>query len=170
MSYSSLYGDEPGVICLSYESWVLWLLGYPDQALRRIGEAICLAQRLSQPFSLAYALDFAAVLHHFRREEEMTKERAEAVIAISTEHGFTLYLAHGAILRGWALAEQGRMDKGIAEMHRGLTIWRATGAGVGQPYYLARLAELYGKLRQIEKGLTTFHQAIDIARIQSAKS
>lgn len=130
----------------------------------RIEEAICLARKLSQPFSLAYALDFAAVLHHFRREEELTKEGAEAVSSLSTEQGFALYLAHGIILRGWALAEQGRRDEGITEMHRGLAIWRATGAEVGQPYYLARLAELYGKLGQVEKGLTTLTEALAIGQ------
>jgi predicted ATPase len=163
-SYLPLYGDDPGIVCLSYESWVLWLLGYPDQALRRIEEAICLAQKLSQPFSLAYALDFAAVLHHFRREEELTTERAEAVIALSAKQGFALYLAHGTMLRGWALAEKGARDEGIAEMVRGLTIWRATGAEVGQPYYLARLAELYCKLGQIEKGLTILAEALAIGQ------
>jgi class 3 adenylate cyclase/predicted ATPase len=160
--YFSLYGDDPGVVCLSYESWVLWLLGYPDQALMRIEEAISLARRLSQPFSLAYALDFAAVLHHFRREEKLTKERAEEVISLSTEQGFALYVAHGTMLRGWALAEEGRRDEGIAEMHRGWAIWRATGAGVGQPYYLARLAELYGNLGHVEKGLAILSEALAI--------
>ena len=41
---------------LSYAAWVLWILGYPDQARKRIGEALNLAQDLSHPFSLAFAL------------------------------------------------------------------------------------------------------------------
>ena len=39
--------------------WTLWFLGYPDQALKRSHEALALAQELSHPYSLAYALIFA---------------------------------------------------------------------------------------------------------------
>ena len=42
--------------CLSYAAWTLWHLGYPDQALKRSQEALTLAQELSHPFSLAFAL------------------------------------------------------------------------------------------------------------------
>ena len=59
----------------------LWVLGYPDQALKRSHEALTLAQELSHPFSLAYALD-AALVHQFRREGQATQERAEAAIAL----------------------------------------------------------------------------------------
>ena len=56
----SVYGQDPGVACLSYAAWALWFLGYPDQALKRSHEALTLAQELSHPFSLAFALSFAA--------------------------------------------------------------------------------------------------------------
>ena len=34
-SHAFLYGQDPGVMCLSYAALVLWYLGYPDQALQR---------------------------------------------------------------------------------------------------------------------------------------
>ena len=39
-SHALHYGVDPGVISLSRMSWVLWLLGYPDQALRRNQETL----------------------------------------------------------------------------------------------------------------------------------
>jgi predicted ATPase len=60
-------------------------------------------------------------------------------------------LAQGTILRGWALAMQGRGEEGIAQMHQGLAALRATGAGGGN--WLAPLAEAYGKEGQPEEGL-----------------
>ena len=69
---------DPGVACLSYAAWALWFLGYPDQALKRSHEALTLAQELSHPFSLAFALTCAAMLHQFRREGQAAQERAEA--------------------------------------------------------------------------------------------
>ena len=110
-SLAFLYGGEdPGVICFCYAARVLWYLGYPDQALGRINEALALAQELSHPHSLAVALWQAAALHQHRREGQAAQERAEAAIKLSTEQGFPHILAYGTSLRGWALAEQGQEE------------------------------------------------------------
>ena len=74
----SSMGMTPGWLASAYAAWALWFLGYPDQALKRSHEALTLAQELSHPFSLAYALDFAAWLHQLRREGQAAQERAEA--------------------------------------------------------------------------------------------
>jgi predicted ATPase len=65
-SYGAVF--DPKVGCLSFAAWALWFLGYPDQALQRSHAALILAQELSHPYSLGYALNFAAQLHQFRRE------------------------------------------------------------------------------------------------------
>ena len=57
-SHAFLYGQDTGVVCLARAAWVLWFLGYPDQALKLSHKAIALAQELSHPHSLAYALRF----------------------------------------------------------------------------------------------------------------
>jgi predicted ATPase len=58
-----LYGQDPKVSLLSPMAWALWELGYPDQAVRKIHEAIGLAQDISHPYSLAFARGFAAWIH-----------------------------------------------------------------------------------------------------------
>jgi predicted ATPase len=154
------YGFDPGVLSLSWTAVVLWFLGYPGQALKRSREALSLAQELSHPYSLAAALIYAAWLHQFRREEQLTTERAEAAITLSTEQGFALWGAMGPILRGWALAEQRQGEEGIAQMRQGLTAFRATGAEVAQSYHLVLLAESCGKVGQAEEGLTVLAEAL----------
>jgi predicted ATPase len=138
----------------------LWLLGYPDQALTKSHEALTLAQELSHPFSLAYALDLAAMLHRLRQEGQAAQERAEAAMTLSTEQGFPLWLALGMILRGGALAEQGQGTEGIAQMRQGLAVFQATGAEVGRPYFLALLGEAYGRVGQVEEGLGVLAEAL----------
>jgi predicted ATPase len=49
------------------------------------------------------------------------------------------------ILRGWANAQQGEFEKGIAEIQEGLEKERATGALLYEPYILGLLAEAYIK-------------------------
>jgi tetratricopeptide (TPR) repeat protein len=139
---------DHGVACLSEAAWVLWLLGYPDQALRRSDEMLTLAQELSHPFSFAYALFFASGLHQLRRETHAAQERAETAITLSTEQGFPTWLANGMVLRGWALAEQGGKEEGIAQIREGLAARQAMGEELLRPYFLALLAEAYGRIRE----------------------
>jgi predicted ATPase len=159
-SHAFLYGYDSGVHGLSFGAWALWYLGYPDQALRRIHDALTLAQELSHPFSLAFALAFAAWLHQLRREGQATQEGAAAAMALSTDQGFPFWGAWGTILRGWALAEQGQSTEGIAQMRQGIAAWRATGAELQRPYYLALLAEAYGRAGQAAEGLRVLAEAL----------
>jgi predicted ATPase len=160
-SLAFLYGQDPGVVCLSFAAWVLWLLGYPDQALQRSQEALSLAQELSHPFSLAFALNFAALLRLYRREGQAAQAQAETLIALSVEQGFALYCAHGTILRGGALAVQGQGEAGRAQMLQGLEALQATGAVLRRLYYLAVLAEVYGRQQQAREGLTLLTAALE---------
>src|SRR5713226_9830251 len=49
-----------------------------------------------------------------------TQAAGEALIALATEQGFPYWLALGTILHGWALAEQGQGEKGIAQIRQGI--------------------------------------------------
>ncbi len=158
-SHAFLYGTDPGVGCLSYASRALWYLGYPDQALRRSHEALSLAQKLSHAYTMGYALHVAAMLHKDRREAQLVLERAEAAIALAREHGFSRWLAGGMIRRGWALVEQGVVEEGLAQLHRGLASWQAMGE-LGLPQFLAMLAEGYGKGGRAEEGLSMLTEAL----------
>ena len=156
-SYLSL---DLGGHCLSYAAAALWQLGYPEQALQRNHEAVTLAQDVSHPFSLAFALNFTARLHQLRREQPAVQAGAEAAIALSTEQGFPFFLAMGTILRGWAVAEQGQGAAGISQIREGLATYQATGAEIWRPYFLALLAEVQGKVGQTEAGLRGVNEAL----------
>jgi predicted ATPase len=149
----------PGLQCFNYAALTLWRLGYPDQALTRLHEALAGAQELSHPYSLARGLSYAALLHGQRREWSTVQERAEAALALSTAQGFGHWVGYATFQRGRALAAQGQGEEGIAQMHQGLTAIRATGAVV-RPLFLARLAEAYGGIGQAEEGLHRLAEAL----------
>ena len=149
--------------CYVFAAWALWYLGYPDQGLARNDEAGTLAQQSAHPFSLGFALNWAAMIHQLRREERCTQERAEAAISLATEQGFPLWMAQGAILRGWTLVYQGQAKEGIAQIEQGLIAFRATGAEISRPYFLALLAEAHGTLGEPEAGLAVLTEAMTLA-------
>jgi class 3 adenylate cyclase/predicted ATPase len=156
--------SEPGVSCRSIAAVTLLLLGYPDQALKRIQESLTLAQDLSHPFSLSFALNGAAWVYQLCGEVAATQEHAEALIKLSREHGFMLREAAGVTFRGWALAKQGRTEEEIAQIRQGLAADQATGAGLWRPGYLPLLADACKDSRQPEQGLTALTEAFDLAR------
>ncbi|MCI0420206.1 MAG: hypothetical protein L0312_13445, partial [Acidobacteria bacterium] len=161
---ASLYVLNPASVPRCFAAWTLWFLGTPDQALSRIQEALILARGLSDPHSLAHVLFFAATLHQLRREERLAQERAQAAIALASEHGLVFYLAQATITRGWTLVEQGRHVEGIEQMRRGLTEYEATGAKLLRPHLLALLAEALGKAGRPEEGLIVLAEALVVSQ------
>jgi class 3 adenylate cyclase/predicted ATPase len=151
---------DPKVAGLSFVALVLWVLGYPDQALNRSQEALVFAHDLSHPSSLAQALIWTAWLHQYRREEQMAQDRAEAAISLSTDQGFPLWLGMATVFLGKALAEQGQEEAGTVQIRQGVAMLQAIGVGTALPYYLALLAEAYGKTGQTEEGLALLTEAL----------
>jgi predicted ATPase len=69
------------------------------------------------------------------------------------------YLAMALILRGWASAQQGEFEKGIAEMQAGLERERATGALLYESYTLGLLADACIKNERYEQAFDFLNQA-----------
>ena len=113
-------GYDLGMDARAHGAWVLWYLGYPDQALKMSQESLMLAQGLNDPYNLAHALWCVAWLHQLRREGHTVYERTEAMMNLATEHGFSHELMVGLVLQGWALAEGGRQTEGLTQLRQGL--------------------------------------------------
>lgn len=162
-THAFVYGLDPGIRGLSLSAWTLSYLGYPDRANERSQQALALARKMSHPFSLALALNVAAALHQLRQESQLAQECAEAVITLSTEQGFPFYRAWGTIVKGWARAEQGSVEEGIAQITEGLAAYEATGAELGRSYFLALLAAAYGRAGQGQAGLNALTDSLVLA-------
>jgi predicted ATPase len=152
-------GIDPGVACRAFAAVTLWLLGYPEQALTHLHDALALAHELSHPYSLAYARCRVAFVFQFCRAVPAVYEQAEAAIALSNEQGFPQWAAYGTSFRGWALAMQGQHEEGIAQVHQGITALRATGAALFVPYFCTFLVDDCAHLGHPEDGLQALAEA-----------
>ena len=160
-----VYTQNPGVGMRCFAAWALWFLGKPDQAVNRVREALILARELFEPHGIAYALSFAAVLHHLRREPRMAQEYAEEGLAISTEHGLAFYKAQSTITRAGALIEAGVRGEAIEQMRQGFAAYQATGTQLLTPYFGSMLAEALGKDRKAEEGLRGLEEWVEVAHL-----
>ena len=153
-------GYDPGMFCRADAAFALWLCGYPDQALRRSQEALSLARELPQPFTLAFAVQWAAMLRQLRGEHQQTLEGAEAAITLSKEQEFPYFLGWGTILQGWVGADRGDEKEATDQIRQGVALYRSTGSELWLTYILALQAEACGKVGQTEDGLATIAEAL----------
>jgi predicted ATPase len=160
LEHLALYGQDGGPVCLCRLAFVLWSLGYPEQALSRAHEALEIAQGLSHPFSLAYVLTWVAILYVHCQTVQEAQQWVHTATTFSTEQGFPFWSTQGMVLQGWGLAEQGRVEEGIAQMQQGLSEIQAVGTIVLQAYYLGLLASTHGKVGQPEVGLALLEDAL----------
>jgi predicted ATPase/class 3 adenylate cyclase len=158
-AYLDLSAQDPRVHVRLYDGMALWLLGYPDQALRICAEARRYADTSQHAFSEAMARTISLRVHQFRGEATAIVQEASAAIELCEEHGFVHYLAMALILHGWARAQQGDFEKGIAEIQDGLEKVRTTGALLFESYALGLLADVCIKNERYEQAFAFLDQA-----------
>ena len=59
------FGQDVGVVILSWRSWTAWVLGYPEAALADVELAVKNAREIGHAPTLIYALFFASSTHAF---------------------------------------------------------------------------------------------------------
>jgi class 3 adenylate cyclase/predicted ATPase len=156
----SLYMVEPQVASLLLASWDLWFLGYPDQALSHVSEALALARHLGQPYSIAFAHYMTSVVRIFRGEPEHALASAEQSLEMSREQRFSLYVLLSTISRGRALGELGRVEEARSEIEQGLEQARACGVGFMLPMIRGWLAEVCARSGENETALSILEETL----------
>ncbi|MBN3785451.1 adenylate/guanylate cyclase domain-containing protein [Burkholderia sp. Ac-20353] len=154
---------DPGIRGLSFLAWTLWHQGYADQANQRSQAVLARARQTPNAPTLALTLAYAAQFHQLRREVALTRERADVLMTLATEQGLPFWFGWGAVLHGWALGEEGRVDAGIAQIRAGIEGYRATGAAMSCSYFLALLADSYRKAGDTAAGLCAIDDGIAMA-------
>jgi len=156
-----LSSQDPWIAARAWEGQVLWLLGYPEQALQAGHEALTAAEELAHPFSTVFALFSLAMIHHFRGESAACHAQAARQVRVSEEHGFPFWVGSGLMLMGWAMAHQGQAAQGVQHLRDGLALRQAMGTASSWPYAAALLAEGYGRLGQGQEGLARLTAALE---------
>jgi two-component system NtrC family sensor kinase len=155
-------GVHPHVFSQAYLGNVLFCLGFPDQALARSNANVPEATRLAHPPSLAGALAIGARLLSLVGDYAALDDWVNQLIALATEQSFPHWRAQGAIYRGWVKVRNGDVTEGMALMRSGSTAYRASGAELFLPHYMALGAAACEITGQVEECLTLLDEALGI--------
>jgi predicted ATPase len=147
---------------LSYLMPILWLLGYPEQAIKKIHETRDFGNELSHSYSWAMALLFVVWLHCHRRDLNKTQELAEELIEISDRQRFPLLLEIGRCFFYWSLGMQGKENNVVSKMCQAMDDLQGIRYEQLRTLFLALLSELYVKEGQIDKAINVIEEARDL--------
>jgi class 3 adenylate cyclase/predicted ATPase len=142
--------------------FVLFCLGYPDQALAQATAAVDGARRPAHPPSLAAGLAFDARRLSFMGDDAALRERADELVAVTTEQGFPFWRAEGTVFRGWVKVKEGEVAEGISLLRAGSAALRATGMVAWTLHSFALLAEACEIAREFEESLTWLDCALQV--------
>jgi len=157
------FGEDGAVTAYSYLSWILWFLGFPDQAQRASEQALGRARQIDHPFSLAYALTFAALLRCRLRQPEEATALAQETLALANRHDFPLWQIGANLSSGWALAMQNR-NEGAEKVRQCAESTRAAMGGV-RLIALGPLAEAKVILGLYEQALEVIAEAFEVGEV-----
>jgi DNA-binding SARP family transcriptional activator/predicted ATPase len=147
------FGHDPAAIFHGYLSLTLWLLGYPVQAAAQEQRLRDLMRPWSHPTSLAYAHCMLAKGACARRDVQAARRHAEEATGLGQTYRLPSWTAMATALRGWALAEEGHAAEGLAQLHEGITAWRARGFEHFASFFLALQAESCLKAGKLSDGV-----------------
>lgn len=158
----TLYGQDSGLTNLVYLAWVLWLLGYPDQARRAQQRAIDMAASGGQPFGVAWAHVFDAYLQTNLRNWPAADVAASIVVTVCSEHGFGFWHAFGSCYLGLARLH-GPADTADGDaVLKQIDILRSFGSGVSLTAIHAAFADGLLALGRIDEGLQQVAAGLDM--------
>ena len=148
-----LFGYDLGILSLAFSSWSLWFLGYQDQALTRMEDAIVHARKREHPHTLAFALVGAIAVQWFFRNRQGIDKLIDELEPISYENGFIFWIGHVLIYRGEQKVLAGDVEEGVAQMRDGVATIQATGSETCMTRLTARMADACLQAGAFEEGL-----------------
>ena len=144
------FSVDAAMSILSYRSWTIWVLGYPEAALAEAHNAIKIARDIGQASTLMYALVLTAytLIHcgNYAAASMQTSELAE----LADEKGSPFWLAFGRMNRGCLSALTGKPSDGVQMLTNAIDAHRSTGARHFLPWYLSVLSSAYSELGRFD--------------------
>jgi predicted ATPase len=161
------FGQDVGVATLSYRSWTLWLLGYPDAALADSDQAISNAREIGQAATLMYALSNASFAYFECGNYAKATAVVDELASLGDEKGSMYWKARPMLYQGSLLAVTGKASDAVLVTTSAVTAMRRTGATLRLPIHLGHLARAHADLGHFDDAWRCIDEAM--TAVETAK-
>ena len=143
---------------------ILWLQGFPDQALSTARLAVEEAEVTGHALSLCHALAQAACpVATLNGDVEAAEGYTAVLLNHARELGLAGWIARSHCFQGVVLIMRRDFAAGLPLLRNALDELRVGGAAPGYPAFLALLARGHGLAGQVTEGLAIIDQALELS-------
>jgi predicted ATPase len=159
--FANRFGQDPRAAAEAYDALALWVLGSVDEALRLADCALADAESTAHAPTMAYALQWTAWLGLARCNPEAVATYSQALADIASRYDLPAWWVGLAVsFRGWANWSDGAEASSLAEMRRGIAIYRKQGMVYLAHSLEAALAEAEAGAGETDAGLRRLDDAL----------
>ena len=163
------FGVDPAIGVAGHESLRLWLVGEREAALVLQREAIAAAERLDDPFTMAYALTGGSAVCALCGRWDDVEQFAARAVALAEEHDFVRWRATALVCRGRARVERGEADAGLRDMCVGFDLLAAAKLRLGASMLRSLHAGACLRLGRQTEGLASIAEGLSLCQQTSER-
>jgi class 3 adenylate cyclase/tetratricopeptide (TPR) repeat protein len=143
----------------------LWLLGFPDQALKQMRETEIRGHRSSNPVAKAFGLSMKEAdiwCGNFEQVRENAQTLLESPWAAEIS---PIWAARADLARGWLLAKQGQSD-GVTMIRDAMARVATNRFGINRSLFGAMLAEACAAVGQIDEAISAVDEILPFTQTE----
>ena len=150
---------DPAIVARDYLEMACRMMGYFDRSLALSEQAMAIALDRGHLFSIVWASECrVCALGSFGRYAEALA-CADRAIEICERHGFDSRTGNVLLHRGPVLFELGDAERGLADIRRGVELWRKTSGIFMLTRNMAMLGEYQLRADQVEEADASIREA-----------
>jgi class 3 adenylate cyclase/predicted ATPase len=154
------FGQDLRVTCLGFRSMALWLLGYPEEALKDADCALTEARQIGHAATLMFTLNFPILVNTYCGDYERANELIDELVVLAEEKGAPFRKAEGVLRRGYVLTLAGETAKAVEMVSSGIALWRAAGSTIFTPEQELMLAIAHADSGQFDEAFRCIGKAM----------
>jgi DNA-binding response OmpR family regulator/class 3 adenylate cyclase/predicted ATPase len=158
-----LGGTDSRVAAMSYLALAAGCLGDVGRAREHIDEAVARAVESGHAPTLAHTYCIKALFEILRDDAQSVRRASEALLAISLEHGVSVYQTLGRMSSAWARAKLGDRDPSSTEFRQAAADFASGGNKLGLSSNRGLLAEIAVEREGAEAALAEIDGALALS-------
>jgi predicted ATPase len=161
--FANRFGQDPLAAAEIYDALASWVLGRVDDSVRLADRALADAESAAHAPTMGFVHYFRTLLDLVRGKSEAVATYSQALADIVSRYDLPAFWAGMAVfLQGWAKWSDGAEEARLAEMRRGLAIYREQGMVYFVPSLEAALAEAEAGAGEADAGLRRLDDAFAV--------
>ncbi|MEO0409868.1 MAG: hypothetical protein AAF289_21205, partial [Cyanobacteria bacterium P01_A01_bin.135] len=160
------HSQDPSATLMAYRAWILFFMGYWEQAVKGMNDALELEIVRSHPQTSVTSLTYSGILYLYLRELDLAQQQLEKAVQMAQRWHITQFATIAKFFLTYTLSSKCRLapsSRSLHEMKTTLASRRAAGADLHATGYLNRLAEGYLSAGQPETSLALLAESNALA-------